>query len=60
MLQKIRKTNGGKYENFCDGLTDGLTDRREANLKDQSVGPKRVTVGSKKTFVIDRMTDRRG
>ena len=23
--KKSEKTNGGKYENFCDGQTDGLT-----------------------------------
>ena len=24
---KSEKSNGGKYENFCHGLTDGWTDR---------------------------------
>ena len=43
LLQKIRKTNGGKYENFCltDRLTGWETDwLTELNLKNQSVGLK--------------------
>ena len=40
--KKSEKSNDGKYDNFCDGRTDGQKDRlTEANLKDQSVGPKR-------------------
>ena len=32
----FRKNNGGKSDNFCDKMTDGLTKR---DVKDQSVGP---------------------
>ena len=36
--KKAKKSYGRKYENFCCGQTDWQT---EANLKDQSVGPKK-------------------
>ena len=26
LMQKIRKNNGGKYDNFCYGRTNGWTD----------------------------------
>ena len=36
LLQKSRKTNGGKYVNFCHGQREGGRDRGTgANLKDQ-------------------------
>ena len=41
LLKKSEKSNDGKYENFCDWLTEGESEKgTEAILKDQSVGQK--------------------
>ena len=58
LLQKSRKSNDRKYENFCDWLTDGRTDGPGY------IGPvcgsknqKKLMLGSRRTFVTDRWTD---
>ena len=40
--KKAKKTNDGKYENFCDGQTDRQTDTTD--FKGHNVCPKRMWI----------------